>query len=422
MWGKNTELSIKNFNIGIEKMPKDLIYSLLKLKKACAKANGQLKEIDQDVAQSINDAVDEILVEDFMRFFPLSIWQTGSGTQTNMNVNEVIANKSKGKIHPNDHVNRGQSTNDVFPSGMQIMAVLMIENKLLKSIDNLIKAFDNLNEKYGSTIKTGRTHYQDATPLTFGQEISAWTAMLEDGKTEVENSLTSLKQLPIGGTAVGTGLNTNEKFDEFVCVALNEDLGCTFIPLENKFMGISSVNAMMNAHHGLSLLATNLMKIGNDLRFLASGPRTGIGEINLPENEPGSSIMPGKVNPTQIEALTMVCLQVMSNHQALLLANSQRHLQLNVYLPLVAYNFWQSVRLLSDSITSFTKKCVEGITINKKKMQDNLEKTLMTATILTKELGYDYVTELVKKAHKESKSIKEVIMELGVLDEKSSKN
>lgn len=395
MWGKNTELSIKNFNIGIEKMPKDLIYSLLKLKKACAKANGQLKEIDQDVAQSINDAVDEILVEDFMRFFPLSIWQTGSGTQTNMNVNEVIANKSKGKIHPNDHVNRGQSTNDVFPSGMQIMAVLMIENKLLKSIDNLIKAFDNLNEKYGSTIKTGRTHYQDATPLTFGQEISAWTAMLEDGKTEVEDSLTSLKQLLIGGT---------------------------FIHLENKFMGISSVNAMMNAHHGLSLLATNLMKIGNDLRFLASGPRTGIGEINLPENEPGSSIMPGKVNPTQIEALTMVCLQVMSNHQALLLANSQRHLQLNVYLPLVAYNFWQSVRLLSDSITSFTKKCVEGITINKKKMQDNLEKTLMTATILTKELGYDYVTELVKKAHKESKSIKEVIMELGVLDEKSSKN
>lgn len=417
-WGKNTELSLKNFNIGTEKMPEELIYSILQMKKACAQANYKLSVLDKHISSAITNAVDELLMENFMEYFPLSLWQTGSGTQTNMNVNEVIANKSKENIHPNDHVNKGQSTNDVFPSSMQVMSVLMIKNKLLPNIDYLIKIFKNLSDKYGAIIKTGRTHYQDATPLTFGQEISAWIAMLEKTKDSIIESLNLLKYLPIGGTAVGTGLNTVEGFDELVCGVLTQELKFKFEPLENKSMGMSSVNAMVEAHHGLSLLASNLMKIGDDLRFLASGPRTGIGEINLPSNEPGSSIMPGKVNPTQIEALTMVSLQVMSNHQTILTANSQGHLQLNVYLPLVAYNFWQSTRLLSDSIKSFSDKCVSGITINKDKMQENIETTLMTATILTKKLGYDHVTKLVQKAHEESKSIKEVILELDVLGEK----
>lgn len=417
VWGKNTNLSLENFPIGVEKMPEPLIRSLLELKKACAIANGQKAMISEQIADAIVGVVDDLLKQDFMEYFPLSVWQTGSGTQTNMNANEVIAHFAGDEVHPNDHVNKGQSTNDVFPTSMQVMAILMIRDHVLSSLHHLATSFEALIAEQGDIIKTGRTHYQDATPLSFGQEVSAWLRMIEKNIEELEHSLEILSYLPIGGTAVGTGLNAAEGFDVLVCEALTEQLDFPFKPEKNKFYGLSTRDPMLYAHNVLSVCASNMMKIGNDIRFLASGPRTGIGEIDLPANEPGSSIMPGKVNPTQIEALTMVAAHVMGNHTAMMFANSQGHLELNVYLPMIAYNFWQSSRLLADAILSFTDRCVVGIQANKEKMRYNLENSLMTATYLTRYFGYDKTTEIVHEAHESGESIETVILKRGLMTE-----
>lgn len=422
LWGRNTDLSLKNFPIGTEKMPKDLIFALLKLKKACAFANKEKERLEKDDADRIIEVIDDLLKQDFMQYFPLSVWQTGSGTQSNMNANEVIANLAGEHIHPNDHVNKGQSTNDVFPTTMQIMAVMMLRDELLPSLQELERALKQLIETQGDVIKTGRTHYQDATPISFGQEASAWLKMVQRSQEEIGRSLDLLSYLPIGGTAVGTGLNTVYGFDQLVCQNLSQEFSFPFKAEANKFYGLSTRDPMLYAHNALSVCASNLLKIGNDLRFLASGPRTGIAEIELPSNEAGSSIMPGKVNPTQIEALTMVAVQVMGNHQAILIANSQGHLELNVYLPLIAYNFWQSSRLLADAILSFTQRCVVGIKVNEKKMQSNLEKSLMTATALTEIFGYDKTREIVQEAHQSDRSIEEVVLDWGLMSKEDFRN
>ena len=420
LWGKNTELSLNNFPIGNEKMPKLLIESLLQLKQACAKANGEKGVLEKEQAVQIINVVDELLKEDYMQHFPLSIWQTGSGTQTNMNANEVIANlanlKEDYKIHPNDHVNMGQSSNDTFPSAMHITAVKLIE-KLLIELENIKNTLNDLENKYASIIKTGRTHLQDATPISFSQEISAWKHMFIEGQEQIKDSLKYLKRLPIGATAVGTGLNSYINFDQDVCDHLNNSLNCNFIPSKNKFHGISSKDAFVFSHAAISTLASNTLKMINDIRWLASGPRLGLGEITIPANEPGSSIMPGKVNPTQIEALSMVCVQVMANQNIITIANSQGNFQLNAYMPLIMNAFHQSTSLLSDALNSFNKRCLIGLEAKEDVMKHNLENSLMTATFLNQKLGYDTSTQVVKYAHDNNLNIKEAVLEFKLMDE-----
>lgn len=426
-WGAQTQRSFENFKIGIEKMPKELIYAFANLKKSLAIVNCKLKKLPEDKKNAITQACDEIIAGKFDDNFPLAIWQTGSGTQSNMNLNEVIANRAteilggdfrKEKlIHPNDHVNMSQSSNDTFPTAMSIVAVTQVEKKLIPAIDTLINTFKQKVEDFKNIIKIGRTHLQDATPLTLGQEFSGYLSMLEHSKTQILSSLPTLRELAIGGTAVGTGLNAHPQLSEMVSEELSQLLGTKFVSSPNKFHALTSHDAINFTHGAMKGLAANLMKIANDIRWLASGPRCGLGEINIPENEPGSSIMPGKVNPTQCEAITMVAVQVMGNDATIGFAASQGNFELNVFKPVIIYNFLQSLDLLADSILSFNVHCATGITANKEKIDYNLHNSLMLVTALNPHIGYENAAKVAKNAHKKGISLKESAKELGLVSE-----
>ena len=419
-WGAQTQRSFENFKIGIEKIPMEIIRAFAILKKAAAMANNRLGKLDERRLDLISQACDEILAGKLDGHFPLAVWQTGSGTQSNMNVNEVIANRGneiagEKLLHPNDHSNMSQSSNDTFPTAMHIAAAVSIEDQLLPSIDLLIGTFDRLMKENEGIIKTGRTHLQDATPITFSQEISGWKNMLEKSREMLVMSLSGLRELALGGTAVGTGLNAPKGFDVEVAKAVSELTGKDFKTAANKFHSLTSKDELVFAHGALKGLAANMMKIANDVRWLASGPRCGLGEILIPENEPGSSIMPGKVNPTQCESVTMVAVQVMANDVAVGMAASQGNFELNVFMPVCIYNFLQSVRLLSDSLVSFNNNCAVGIKANKEKMDDNLHRSLMLVTCLNPHIGYENAAKTAKKAYKENISLKEACVELGFL-------
>lgn len=427
-WGAQTERSLENFRIGIEKMPKVLIYAFANLKKAAAIVNNRLKNgLDDERKDAIVKACDEVLSGKFDDNFPLAIWQTGSGTQSNMNVNEVIANRATeilGKdfrkekfVHPNDHVNRGQSSNDTFPTAMSVVAVEQVEKKLIPAIDVLIATFKKKVEEFKDIIKIGRTHLQDATPLTLGQEFSGYLSMLEHSKQQILESLPTLRELAVGGTAVGTGLNAPSKFSDEVSAELTKLVGVKFVGSPNKFHALTSHDAITFTHGAMKGLAANLMKIANDIRWLASGPRCGIGELSIPENEPGSSIMPGKVNPTQCEAVTMVAVQVMGNDAAIGFAASQGNFELNVFKPVIIYNFLQSLDLLADSMLSFNEHCAVGIVANKDKIEYNLKNSLMLVTALNPHIGYENAAKIAKNAHKKGTSLKESAIELGLVSE-----
>jgi len=421
-WGAQTQRSYENFKIGSEKMPMEIIRAFAIIKKAAALTNTSLGLLDEKRAHAIAEVCDEIISGKLDDNFPLVVWQTGSGTQTNMNVNEVIANRGneilgEKLLHPNDHVNKSQSSNDTFPSAMHISAVLEIEEKLIPAIDGLMETFSRLIEENKDIIKIGRTHLQDATPLTLGQEISAWYSMLEKDKRLILKGVEELKELALGGTAVGTGLNTHPDFAVNVAKEISKITGKDFKTAKNKFHSLTSKDELVFTHGALKALAADLMKIANDIRWLASGPRCGIGEITIPENEPGSSIMPGKVNPTQSEALTMVACQVIANDVAVGFAASQGNFQLNVFMPVCIYNFLQSVKLLTDGINSFNTKCAEGIKANKEKINYYLENSLMLVTALSPHIGYDNAALIAKTAHKEGITLKEAAIKLNLLTE-----
>ena len=419
-WGAQTERSFENFKIGTEKMPREIIRAFAILKKSAAEANRRLGKLDDRRAELIRQACDEILEGKLPEEFPLVVWQTGSGTQSNMNVNEVIANRGneiagEKLLHPNDHVNMSQSSNDTFPTAMHIAAATEIRERLLPAIRTLSDTFGRLMEENPDIIKTGRTHLQDATPIRFAQEISGWKAMLDKSQGMIEESLKGLYELALGGTAVGTGLNAPKGFDREVAAAAAELTGIPFVTAANKFHSLTSKDELVFAHGALKALAANLMKIANDVRWLASGPRCGLGEIFIPENEPGSSIMPGKVNPTQCEAVTMVAVQVIANDTAVGFAASQGNFELNVFMPVCIYNFLQSVRLLSDAMLSFNQNCVSGIRPNKEKMAENLHRSLMLVTCLNPYIGYENAAKTAKKAYRENISLKEACVALGFL-------
>ena len=419
-WGAQTQRSYENFRIGSEKMPPELIRALGMLKKAAAMANYNLGKLDLRRRDLIIMVCDELEEGRLDGNFPLSVWQTGSGTQTNMNVNEVIANRGnrlagESMLHPNDHVNMSQSSNDVFPSAMHLAAVMSMEDRLLPALSGLTGTLRRLEEENRGIVKTGRTHLQDATPIGFSQEISGWREMTEKGKSMIEASLPGLRELALGGTAVGTGLNTPRGFSEEAIKILSELTDKPFIPEKNKFHGLSSRDALVFAHGALKALAANMMKMANDIRWLASGPRCGLGEITIPENEPGSSIMPGKVNPTQCEAMTMIAVQVMGNDTAVGLAASQGNFELNVFMPVCIYNFLQSVNLLADGTDSFCKNCVSGIKANRERMDWNLHNSLMLVTALNPYIGYDNGAKTAKKAYRENISLRDACAELGFM-------
>ena len=423
-WGAQTERSRQNFRIGvgIETMPIEIIHAFAYLKKACAYANNKLipERMTYEKMNIISSVCEEIISGELDDHFPLVVWQTGSGTQSNMNVNEVIANRGNklagdDLLHPNDDVNMSQSSNDTFPSAMYIAGAMAVQDRLIPAVRALAAAFRKLEAKNADIIKTGRTHLQDAAPLTFGQEISGWRASLEADIEALLSSLDFLNRLAIGGTAVGTGLNAPEGFDVSVCAALSELTGCDFVPAENKFHALTSRSEIVFAHGAVKALAADMMKIANDIRWLASGPRCGLGEIFIPENEPGSSIMPGKVNPTQCEQVTMVAVQVMGNDVAVGMAASQGNFELNVFMPVCAYNFLQSARLLAESIISFNKNCAVGIKANKDKMYHNLHNSLMLVTALNPYIGYENAAKVAKLAHEKNISLKESCLELGLM-------
>ncbi len=419
-WGAQTQRSFENFKIGSEKQPMPVIYAFAQLKAACAKANCEAGRLTEQQADMICTVCDEILEGKWDGEFPLAVWQTGSGTQTNMNVNEMIANISaeRGvKLHPNDHVNRSQSSNDTYPAAMYIAAANELEKTLLPAAEKLADSFAGLEAKYPELIKIGRTHLQDAVPLSFAQEVSGWRELVLAPCRMIKGSLPELKKLAIGGTAVGTGLNAPKGYDACVCKYLNESDDMGFTPDENKFHALTSRDALVYAHGAVKALAANLMKIANDIRWLASGPRCGLGELTIPANEPGSSIMPGKVNPTQCEALTMVAVQVMGNDAAIGFAASQGNFQLNVFQPVMAYNFLQSTRLLADAMDSFRIHCADGIAPNAERMDYYLNNSLMLVTCLTPKIGYDKAAECAKKAQTEGTSLKEAVLALGCLSE-----
>lgn len=422
LWGAQTQRSIGNFKIGTEKMPEEVIAAFLILKKAAAITNWELGTLDKRIKDAIEKASDEILASDFGDNFPLLVWQTGSGTQTNMNVNEVIANKANellGEriVHPNDHVNKSQSSNDTFPSAMHIAAVMELEDNLLPSITLLKDTMAKKMKEYYDIIKIGRTHLQDATPLSLGQEISGWHKMLEKTEDMIKTAIAGLKELALGGTAVGTGLNSPPQFGSMVAERISQLTGKEFITAENKFHSLTSKDEMVFAHGALKALAANMMKIANDIRMLASGPRCGIGEIFIPENEPGSSIMPGKVNPTQAEAVTMVVCQVIGNDMTVGMAASQGNFQLNVFMPVIIYNFLQSVRLLGDCIRSFHDNCVAGIKPNYGQIDYYLNNSLMLVTALTPHIGYEKAAEVATMSLKEGLTLKEAALSMGYMSE-----
>ena len=421
-WGAQTQRSLENFRIGTEKMPKEMIYALTYIKKAAAKVHIHRNLIEEPIGDAICKACDEILDGRWDDQFPLSVWQTGSGTQTNMNVNEVIARRGniilgQELIHPNDHVNMSQSSNDVFPTAMHIAALVMARNSLLPNISALQKAISEKVEDYKNIIKIGRTHLQDATPLTLGQEISAWDEMMKQDHIALEKALEPLEYLAIGGTAVGTGLNAPEGFGEEMAEVLSEMLGMKLHSSDNKFYQLTSKGALINSHGAIKTLACDLIKIANDVRMLSSGPRCGIGEISIPANEPGSSIMPGKVNPTQCEAMIMVCTQIIGNDVTVGLAGSQGNFQLNVSMPVIIYNYLQSVKLLADAVESFNLKCLQGIQPENHNIERHLENSLMLVTALNQHLGYDKGAEIVKKAHGESITLREAAIALKLISE-----
>ena len=423
-WGAQTERSRRNFPAGAghETMPEEILRAFAVLKKAAAEANRALvpHRMTEEKCAAISRACDEILAGQLDGNFPLVVFQTGSGTQSNMNVNEVVANRGnaitgKKLLHPNDDVNMSQSSNDTFPTAMHISAVIAIEDKLLPAIETLIATFKRLEAENEGIVKSGRTHLQDATPIKFSQEISGWRSSLERDAELLKLAVKPLKELALGGTAVGTGLNAPKGFGEAVAAQVAQLTGKDFVTAPNKFHALTSKDELVFAHGAIKATACDMMKIANDVRWLASGPRDGLGEIHIPENEPGSSIMPGKVNPTQCEAVTMVAVQVMGNDVAVSMAASQGNFELNVFMPVAAYNFLQSARLLAEAIVSFTDKCAVGITANKDKMYHNLHNSLMLVTALNPYIGYENAAKTAKKAYKENISLKEACVALGFL-------
>ena len=421
-WGAQTQRSTENFRIGGEIMPREITHAFGILKKAAAKANHRLlpAKMDEKRLSAIERACDEVISGELNDHFPLVVWQTGSGTQSNMNANEVVANRANEILgekicHPNDHVNMSQSSNDTFPTAMHIAAAIAIEDQLFPAMDELTATFLRLERENEGVVKTGRTHLQDATPIAFSQEISGWRSMLEKTKRQLTLALEGLHELALGGTAVGTGLNCPKGFAEEVANVVSELTGKAFVTAANKFHALTAKDDLVFAHGALKALAADMMKIANDVRWLASGPRDGLGEIFIPENEPGSSIMPGKVNPTQCEAVTMVAVQVMGNDAAVGIAASQGNFELNVFMPVLIYNFLQSVRLLTDAIRSFNAHCASGITANREKMEHNLHNSLMLVTALNPYIGYDNAARTAKTAYKENISLKEACVKLGFL-------
>ena len=421
-WGAQTQRSLENFKIGGEVMPREITHAFGILKKAAALANRELcsEKMTAEKLEAITKACDEVITGKLDEHFPLVVWQTGSGTQSNMNANEVIANRGneiagKKLLHPNDDVNMSQSSNDTFPTAMHIAAVSEIRNALLPEIDNLIATFMRIEDENPDVIKSGRTHLQDATPIKFAQEVSGWRSMLQSAKEQIVLSLSPLSRLALGGTAVGTGMNAPAGFDVLSAKYVSSLTGFDFATEENKFHALTSKDALVFAHGALKALAANLWKIANDVRWLASGPRCGLGEITIPENEPGSSIMPGKVNPTQCEALTMVAVQVMTNDTAVGLAASQGNFELNVFMPVLIYNFLQSVRLLADAIRSFNDNCASGIKVNEEKMKENLDRSLMLVTALNPYIGYENSAKVAKLAYAENITLREACLKLGFL-------
>ena len=426
-WGAQTQRSLENFKIGNELMPKAIIRALGIIKLAAAKVNKSQGLIEVEIADAIIQASEEVISGKLNEHFPLVVWQTGSGTQTNMNVNEVISNRAieilKGKIgtkdpvHPNDHCNCSQSSNDTFPTAMHIASVIETKENLMPNLLDLSKSLEDKSKKFAKITKIGRTHLQDATPITLGQEFSGYFVQIEKNISRINNALEDLYFLAQGGTAVGTGFNTKEGFDKEFAIECTSLTGEPFQTADNKFEALATHDALVSFSGSLNTLASSLFKIASDIRLLGSGPRSGLGEIRLPENEPGSSIMPGKVNPTQCEAMTMICLQVMGNHTSISMAGSQGHLELNVFKPLIAYNVLQSITILSDGIKSFEKNCVKGIQSDEKRIKEHIDNSLMLVTALTPNIGYDKASEIAKKAHKNGTTLREEALKSGSISE-----
>ena len=427
LWGAQTQRSLEHFRISTEKMPTALVHALALTKRAAASVNRDLGLLPADRAEAIVSAADEVLADKHADEFPLAIWQTGSGTQTNMNMNEVLANRAseilggeRGMarlVHPNDDVNKSQSSNDVFPTAMHVAAVIALREQLIPQIQVLKKTLSQKSDAFKDIVKIGRTHLQDATPLTLGQEISGWVAMLEHNLKHIEQSIPHVAELALGGTAVGTGLNTHPEYAVRVAKALADLTQQPFVTAPNKFEALATCDALVHAHGALKGLAASLMKIANDVRWLSSGPRCGIGEIAIPENEPGSSIMPGKVNPTQCEAMTMLCCQVLGNDVAVNMGGASGNFELNVFRPMVIHNFLQSIRLLADGMESFNEHSAVGIEPNRERIDQLLNESLMLVTALNTHIGYDKAAEIAKKAHKEGLTLKASALALGYLTE-----
>ncbi|MFZ5471859.1 MAG: class II fumarate hydratase [Myxococcota bacterium] len=425
LWGAQTQRSLQNFNISTERMPPALVKALVLVKKAAATVNVENGSLDKEKGKAIVTAADEVLVGKHEQEFPLFVWQTGSGTQTNMNVNEVLANRASEllggqrgegrKVHPNDDVNKGQSSNDVFPTAMSVAAVEAVVRQVVPQTKALRDVLEQKSRAFKDVVKIGRTHLQDATPLTLGQELSGYVAQLDQALRHLEASLPHLYELALGGTAVGTGLNAPKGYAERVAKEIALLTGLAFVTAPNKFEALAANDALVHAHGALKGLAASLFKIANDIRWLASGPRSGLGEITLPENEPGSSIMPGKVNPTQCEAMTMLCAQVMGNDVAVSLGGASGNFELNVFKPLLIQNFLQSCRLLADGCRSFRENCAVGIEPNQARIRENLERSLMLVTALNPHIGYDNAAKIAKKAHKEGTTLKEAAIALGLV-------
>ena len=427
-WGAQTARSLMNFDIGNDLMPREVIRAFGILKKAAARTNKDLGTIDSSLADLIISAASEVVSGDLDDHFPLSVWQTGSGTQSNMNANEVIANRaiemaggvlgSQNPIHPNDHVNKAQSSNDTFPTAMHISAAETIHHHVLPSVRELRDALAKKADEWGDIVKIGRTHLMDAVPLTLGQEVGGWVAQLDASISRVESALEDLFEVALGGTAVGTGLNTHPEFAERVAADIASQTDLPFRSASNKFAQLAAHDSIVAMSGALSVLAVSLMKIANDVRWLGSGPRSGLGELELPANEPGSSIMPGKVNPTQCEALTMVCAQVMGNHTAVTVGGSQGNFELNVFKPMMIYNLLHSATLLTDSCRSFREKCIEGLQPNRENIREHLDNSLMLVTALNNHIGYDAAAKIAKNAHENGLTLKESALQLGLLTSK----
>jgi fumarate hydratase class II len=423
LWGAQTQRSLQYFSISNERMPDEVVLALAQVKRAAALVNRELGLLDEEKTTAIVQAADEVLAGQHAQEFPLSVWQTGSGTQSNMNMNEVLANRASEllggvrgtarKVHPNDEVNLGQSSNDIFPTAMYVAAAAVVTQLLLPALRTLRATLEQKAKSFDGIVKIGRTHLQDATPLTLGQEFSGYVAQLHHAEAAILAVLGPLHQLAVGGTAVGTGLNTHVQFGNRVAAELKRSTGLPFASAANKFAALAANDELVAAHGALKTLAAALMKIANDVRWLASGPRSGLGEITIPENEPGSSIMPGKVNPTQCEALTMLCCQVFGNDVAINIGGASGNFELNVFRPMIAHNFLQSVRLLADGMASFEEHCARGIEANHPRIAEQMEKSLMLVTALTPHIGYDKAAEIAKRAHRDGRTLKQTAIALG---------